>query len=181
MPESFLPEDGRHMRSVAIGIYVAIFIAFLRKVVRKAFRPVKRKPPAKFTSMKSLNSGYVIMVQVTWDEGLNSPSRVSTMIFHYLPTWVNYDEAQTVADILNNPSSRIFTEANINTLISGLIYRCTHVHFTVEKAMLASLIDCDLPVTLCSAVKMCRCDVESEMDDVINTFQENLPDETDVD
>jgi hypothetical protein len=169
------------MRSVAIGIYVAIFIAFLRKVVRKAFRQVKRKPPAKFTSMKPLNSGYVIMVQVTWDEGLNSPSRVSTMIFHYLPTWMNYEEAQTVADMLNNPSSRIFTEANINTLISGLIYRCTHVHFTVEKAMLASLIDCELPTTLCSAVKMCRCDVESEMDDVINTFQENLPDETDVD
>lgn len=181
MPESFLPEDGRHMRSVAIGIYVAIFIAFLRKVVRKAFRQVKRKPPAKFTSMKSLDSGYVIMVQVTWDEGLNSPSRVSTMIFHYLPTWMNYEEAQTVADMLNNPSSRIFTEANINTLISGLIYRCTHVHFTVEKTMLASLIDCDLPTTLCSAVKMCRCDIEGEMDDVINTFQENLPDETDVD
>ena len=169
------------MRSVAIGIYVAIFIAFLRKVVRKTFRSVKRKPPTKFSSMKSLNSGYVIMAQVTWDEGLNSPSRVSTMIFHYLPTWMNHEEAQTVADMLNNPSSRIFTEANINTLISGLIYRCTHVHFTVEKALLASLIDCDLPTTLCSAVKMCRCDVESDMDDAINALQESLPDETDVD
>lgn len=169
------------MRCVAIGIYVAIFIAFLRKVVRKAFRPVKRKQPTKFTSMESLNSGYVIMVQVTWDVGLNSPSRVSTMIFHYLPTWMNQEEAQAVADMLNNPSSRIFTEANINTLISGLVYRCTHVHFTVEQAMIASLIDCDLPTTLCSAVKMCRCDVESEMDDAINAIQENLPDETDVD
>lgn len=47
--------------------------------------------------------------------------------------------------------------------------------------MIASLIDCDLPTTLCSAVKMCRCDVESEMDDAINAIQENLPDETDVD
>lgn len=169
------------MRSVAIGIYVAIFIAFLRKVVRKTFRQVKRKQPTKFASMKSLNSGYVIMVQVTWDEGLSSPSRESTMIFHYLPTWMNHEEAQAVADMLNNPSSRIFTEANINTLISGLIYRCTHVHFTVEQAMIASLIDCDLPTTLCSAVKMCRCDVESEMDDAINAIQENLPDETDVD
>lgn len=169
------------MRSVAIGIYVAIFISFLRKVVRKAFRPVKRKQPAKFTSMKPLSSGYVIMAQVTWDEGLDSQSRMSTTIFHFLPTWMNHEEAQSVADMLNNPSSRIFTEANINTLTSGLVYRCTHVHFTVEKAMLASLIDCDLPTTLCSAVKMCRCDVEGEMDDVINAFQENLPDETDVD
>lgn len=169
------------MRSVAIGIYVAIFIAFLRKVVRKTLRPVKRKPPIKVTSMESLNSGYVIMVQVTWQKELNTPSRLSTMIFHYLPSWMNFEEAQTVADMLNNPSSRIFTEANINTLISGLNYRCTHVHFMVEKALFASTIDCDLPTELCSAVKMCRCDVESEMDDVINTFQENLPDETDVD
>lgn len=180
MPESFLPEDGRYMRCVAIGIYVAIFIAFLRKVVRKAFRPVKRKQPTKFTSMESLNSGYVIMAQVTWDEGLNSPSRVSTMIFHYLPTWMNHEEAQSVADMLNNPTSRIFTEANLNTLISGLIYRCTHVHFTVEKALIASLIDCDLPTTLCSAVKMCHCDLENDINDMINTFAENLPDETDV-
>lgn len=169
------------MRSVAIGIYVAIFIAFLRKVVRKTLRPVKRKPPIKVTSMESLNSGYVIMVQVTWQKELNTPSRLSTTIFHYLPTWMNFEEAQSVADMLNNPSSRIFTEANINTLISGLNYRCTHVHFMVEKALFASTIDCDLPTELCSAVKMCRCDVESEMDDVINTFQENLPDETDVD
>lgn len=169
------------MRSVAIGIYVAIFIAFLRKVVRKTLRPVKRKPPIKVTSMESLNSGYVIMVQVTWDEGLNSPSRMSTTIFHYLPTWMNVEEAQSVADMLNNPSSRIFTEANINTLISGLIYRCTHVHFMVEKALFASTIGCDLPTELCSAVKMCRCDVESEMDDMVNAIQENLPDETDVD
>ena len=94
---------------------------------------------------------------------------------------MNYEEAQTVADMLNNPSSRIFTEANINTLISGLIYRCTHVHFMVEKALFASTIDCDLPTELCSAVKMCRCDVESEMDDMVNAIQENLPDETDVD
>lgn len=169
------------MRSVAIGIYVAIFISFLRKVVRKAFRQVKRKQPAKFTSMKSLNSGYVIMVRVTWQEELNTPSRMSTMIFHYLPNWVNHAEAQSVADMLNNPSSRIFTEANINTLISSLRYRCTHVHFMVEKAMFASMIDCDLPAELCSAVKMCRCDVESDIDGMINSFQENLPDETDVD
>lgn len=168
------------MRSVAIGIYVAIFIAFLRKVVRKTFRQVRRKPPAKFSSMKSLNSGYVIMAQVTWDEGLRSPSRESTMTFHYLPTWMNHEEAQSIADMLNNPSSRIFTEANLNTLISGLIYRCTHVHFTVEKALIASLIDCDLPTTLCSAVKMCHCDLENDINDMINIFAENLPDETDV-
>ena len=169
------------MRSVAIGIYVAIFIAFLRKVVKKACRSVKRPPAKKFSSMKSLNSGYVIMVQVTWDEGLDSPSRVSTMIFHYLPTWLNYEEAQSVADMLNNPSSRIFTEANINTLIRGLGYRCTHVHFNIEKALFASTIDCDLPAPLCSAVKMCRCDVEGEIDDVINAFQEKIPDEPHAD
>lgn len=121
------------------------------------------------------------MVQVTWQKELNTPSRISTTIFHYLPSWMNFAEAQSVADMLNNPSSRIFTEANINTLISGLRYRCTHVHFMVEKAMFASTIDCDLPTGLCSAVKMCRCDVESDMDDMINSFQEQLPDEPDVD
>lgn len=121
------------------------------------------------------------MAQVTWGEGPNSPSRVSTMIFHYLPTWMNYEEAQTVADMLNNPSSRIFTEANINTLISGLRYRCTHVHFMVEKAVFASTIDCDLPTELCSAVKTCRCDLENDIDDMISTFAEKLPDETDDD
>ncbi|MBR2305732.1 MAG: hypothetical protein IKA48_00725 [Fibrobacter sp.] len=102
------------------------------------------------------------------------------MTFHYLPTWMNHEEAQSIADMLNNPSSRIFTEANLNTLISGLIYRCTHVHFTVEKALIASLIDCDLPTTLCSAVKMCHCDLENDINDMINIFAENLPDETDV-
>ena len=169
------------MRSVAIGIYVAIFISFLRKVVRKVFRPVKRKRPAKFTSMKPLSSGYAIMAQVTWDEGFDSPSRMSTTIFHFLPTWINYEEAQSVAGMLNNPSSRIFTEANINTLVGGLTYRCTHVHFTVEKALFASTIDCDLPAELCSAVKTCRCDLENDIDDMISTFVENLPDETDDD
>ena len=169
------------MRSVAIGIYVAIFISFLRKVVRKACRPLRRKRPAKFSSMKPLSSGYAIMAHVTWDEGLSSPSRGSTTIFHFLPTWMNYEEAQSVADMLNNPASRIFTEANINTLTSGLVYRCTHVHFTVEKALFASTIDCDLPAELCSAVKTCHCDLENDIDDMISTFTEKLPDETDVD
>ena len=121
------------------------------------------------------------MAQVTWDEGLYSQSRMSTTIFHFLPTWVNHAEAQSVADMLNNPSSRIFTEANINTLTSGLVYRCTHVHFMVEKALFASTIDCDLPAELCSAVKTCHCDLENDIDEMISTFVEKLPDEIDVD
>ena len=170
------------MRSVAIGIYVAIFISFLRKVVRKACRPVKRKPPVKFTSMKSLNFGYAIMVQVTWDEGLSSPSRESTMIFHCLPSWMNREESQSVADMLNNPSSRIFTEANINTLMRGLPYRCTLVHFAIRKATLANLyMYYDTPDELRSAINTCHCDLENDIDEMISTFAEKLPDETDDD
>ena len=131
--------------------------------------------------MQSLNSGYVIMVQVTWDEGIDSPSRVSMMIFHYLPPWMNREEAQTVADMLNNPSHRIFTEANINTCIGGLIYRCTHVRFIVERVLLARSTYCDLPTELYLAVKGCRHDAESDIDEMVSAFQEKLPDETDVD
>lgn len=95
---------------------------------------------------------------------------------------MNEEESQSVADMLNNPASRIFTEANINTLMRGLPYRCTLVHFAIRKATLANLyMYYDTPDELRSAINTCHCDLENDIDDMINAFAEKLPDETDVD
>lgn len=170
------------MRSVAIGIYVAIFISFLRKVVRKAYRNTRHAAEQEVNKFSLPDSGYIIVADITWDKGLSSPSFHSSIIFHYLPSWMNEEESQSVADMLNNPSSRIFTEANINTLMRGLPYRCTLVHFAIRKETLANrYIYYDMPDKLRSAINTCHCDLENDIHDMISTFAEKLPDETDVD
>jgi len=169
------------MRSVAIGIYVAIFISFLRKVVRKACRNTRHAAAHKVKKFRLPDFGYRIVADITWDKGLSSPSFHSSITFHHLPSWLNEEESQSVADMLNNPSSRIFTEANINTLMRGLPYRCTLVHFVIRKAALANLYICyDMPDELRSAINTCHCDLENDIDDMVNAFAEKLPDETDA-
>lgn len=168
------------MKSVSAGIYLAIFISFLRKVLHTACRSTKRRAPRKFRASSSMESEYVIMVEVTWDKGLDTPSAGSIATFHYLPSRVSESEAKSVADMLNNPSHRIFIEADANTLLSGTIYRCTHLHFRVMSTLMASQYIYDLPEQLGLAIKLCRDDVDNDITEMLDTFFKGLPDECDT-
>jgi len=117
------------MRSLRAGIYVAIFISFLRRIARKACPPAARR-------FKLLGPGekpgiYSIAIQVEWDGGLHSLSQCSYMKLTDLPDWISLRQATDIAETLCKPVHRLLFEANINYLLSGLTYRCTDIRFFV--------------------------------------------------
>lgn len=115
------------MRSLMAGIYVAIFISFLRRIARKACPPAARR----VIGPGEKPGQYSITIQVQWDGGLHSLSQYSYMKLTDLPDWISLRQATDIAETLCKPVHRILFEANINHLLSGLTYRCTDIRFFV--------------------------------------------------
>ena len=164
------------MRSIAAGIYVAIFISFLRKILGKASGTLSRR--AKFGKLSKGFRGYAIVIEVQWDTGICDPhTKYSWSPFIFLPSWVNEQDAMAVASTLNNPSHRIMGEATINSSLNHNEYRCTRIHFGARTiSSLSGLMRVDMPAPIDSAISLLKCDLESEVTDLLEAMSEERED-----
>ena len=118
------------MRLVAAGIYVAITLSFIRRIVRKACLSRKPGKPGKSWMSNPEKPGVdTLSAVVAWQINGDEKIRSATMKFMCIPTAMAESTRLKLVRQLSHPAQRILLEAGTNRELNGTLYRCIRINF----------------------------------------------------